>query len=112
MDDQQVALDVRGQVEGTHASFIAFLVVHNFKQQVCPKVLHLGGSRGPHGRSGSLVRGPPGSLYQTRISRRLAARVNLPKSLTRPALGQFFKISKSFIIINEIFVINNLTFRV
>ncbi|KAJ0545759.1 hypothetical protein HanIR_Chr08g0353321 [Helianthus annuus] len=64
MDDQQVALDARGQVEGTHASFIAFLVVHNFKQQVCPKFLHLGGSRGPHGSSGSPVRGSPESSCQ------------------------------------------------
>ena len=59
MDVQQVALDARRQVGGAHASLIALLIVHNFKQQVWPKFLHLGGSRGPHGRSGNLVRGSP-----------------------------------------------------
>ena len=48
MDVQQVALGARGHVEGAHASFIAQMIVHNFKQQVCPRILHLGLVRGPH----------------------------------------------------------------
>ena len=48
MDDQQVALGARGQVEGAHASLIASMIVHKLKQQVCPKFLHLGLVRGPH----------------------------------------------------------------
>ncbi|KAJ0933828.1 hypothetical protein HanRHA438_Chr03g0100551 [Helianthus annuus] len=57
MDLQQVALGARGHVEGARASFIAQMIVHNFKQQVCPKFLHLGLVRGPHERSGNLYAG-------------------------------------------------------
>ena len=48
MDDQQVSLGARGHVEGAHASFIAQMFVHNLKQQICPRILHLGLVRGPH----------------------------------------------------------------
>ena len=48
MDDQQVALGARGHVEGTHASINAAMIVHKLKSCICPKFLHLGGSRGPH----------------------------------------------------------------
>ncbi|KAJ0948973.1 hypothetical protein HanRHA438_Chr01g0033631 [Helianthus annuus] len=91
-----------GRVGGAHASFIGCLVVHKLKRHVNPKFLHLGVPRGPHGRSMHFVRGPPEGLNQTRENRRLAARFNLTKNVTRPARGQDFQNFKSFVIMIRI----------